>query len=289
LFTFAGEGTLAAVLLPVLRCSRSSQNVNEHVTSDMPFRNTSNTKKRSTAMKKILSTLTLLVFSAFTLVFAQWTKVTGSGNITKQTRSISGFTSVTVSGSIQAVILPSADFKAEIETDDNIQQHVVAEVKGGKLVLGYAKNIDVRPSKKTVVTVWMPKLDAAVVSGSGSITGEQPLASNGSFDATISGSGKIALNIKSQETEATISGSGSIALTGQTDKLEVQISGSGSFKGFDHATREAEVKISGSGNVETTVNGKIDARISGSGSVLYKGTASVDLHASGSGKVKKVD
>jgi hypothetical protein len=240
-------------------------------------------------MKKIATTITLLAISAFVVVSAQWTKVSGSGNITKQTRSISGFTSVTVSGSIQAIIMPSADFRAEIETDDNIQQYVVADLKGGKLVLGYAKNVEIRPSKKTVVTLWMPKLDGAVVSGSGSITGEQPIASNGSFDATISGSGKIALNLKSQETDATISGSGSIILAGQSEKLAVKISGSGSFKGFDLASKEAEVKISGSGNVEAYVNGKMDARISGSGSVLYKGAASVDLHASGSGKVKKVD
>jgi hypothetical protein len=89
--------------------------------------------------------------------------------------------------------------------------------------------------------------------------------------------------------EARISGSGDIELGGNANDLDVVISGSGGFKGYNLKSKDVSVTISGSGNVETAVDGPLDAKISGSGSVYYKGNAAISFKSSGSGKVKRVE
>ncbi len=221
-------------------------------------------------------------------VFAQWKHVDGSGNVVTQTRSVDAFDEIGVAGGMSVSITPSSTISVKVETDDNLQEYILTEVSGGKLNLKYKNNVSIS-GKGVKVYITMPKLNAASISGSGNIVSQQVIPADGNFDAAISGSGNIKIQTSATNVKGRISGSGSIEMGGKTNGLDVVISGSGSFKGYQLAAKDASVKISGSGDVETTVNGKLDAVISGSGSVFYKGIADISMKSSGSGKIKKTD
>ena len=188
---------------------------------------------------------------------------------------------------MQVIVSPAASASVEVKADDNLQEYVITEVSGNRLNIKYRNNVSIRGGKVTVL-VGMPRLNGVSISGSGTVVGNESIPA-GELKASISGSGSIKLKTAAQKVDARISGSGNIELAGATSGLDVVISGSGSFRGYGLQAKDASVNISGSGNVETFVNGPLDAKISGSGSVYYKGNADISLKTSGSGKLKRAD
>lgn len=237
-------------------------------------------------MKKIL--IALVALMGITAVSMAQDHVTGNGKIVTNSRSVSSFDAINVSGGMQVLVKQAATASVQVEADENLQEYIETEVSGNKLTLRYRNRVSIHGGKvKVYITV--PSLNAVSISGSGSISSETALPAAGEFKASISGSGNIRMQTGAKEVEARISGSGNIELGGNANDLDVVISGSGSFKGYNLKTKDASVTISGSGNVETNVDGPLDAKISGSGSVYYKGNAAISLKSSGSGKVKRAE
>lgn len=239
-------------------------------------------------MRKIHATLLMASLLVCTALQAQWKKVTGNGNVVTQERNLVSFSEVSVAGGMQVTISQAGNTSVKVQADDNLQEYIITEVKGNKLIVKYQNNVSIN-SKGVKVLVSMPSLNAASISGSGNIVSTEEMRSSGDFKASIAGSGSINVKTKASKVHANISGSGDIQLGGKTSELEVAISGSGSFKGYELKAEDAQVKISGSGNVETTASNKLDAVISGSGDIFYKGNPGLSLKSAGSGKIKKAD
>lgn len=239
-------------------------------------------------MKKITTILSAALLLASVTVSAQWKKVEGSGNVTKQARETSAFTGIAVGGSMNVKVKAGTP-SVQVEAEDNLQEYITTEVKNGKLHIGTKNGVSIKSKKSITVYVSLESISSVAVAGSGSVKGEEALKATDKFEVSIAGSGNCELQVSASKTGASISGSGSISLAGSTDKLGVSIAGSGNYKGFEMKSSETDVAISGSGNVETSINGKLDARISGSGSVLYKGTGDVSVKTAGSGHIRKVD
>ncbi len=62
-------------------------------------------------------------------------KVKGSGNVVTESRDISDFKGVDVSGVFQVEITAQKDFSVEIEADDNLMPLIKTEVRNGVLHL----------------------------------------------------------------------------------------------------------------------------------------------------------
>ena len=67
--------------------------------------------------------------------------VKGSGNVTTESREISGFNAVDVGGVFQVDITAKKDFAVEIEADDNIIGLITTEVDGNVLKIGTERKI----------------------------------------------------------------------------------------------------------------------------------------------------
>lgn len=236
--------------------------------------------------------LSALLLAAFTLVglqgIAQWKKVKGNGKQINNERSVGSFHTIAVSGSMEVLVSKGATGKLRVQADENLQEYIITEVKDGVLSIHTKDKVSISTND---MKVYVPAnmLDGVKIAGSGSVTSNEAIASSGKFAASIAGSGNIRFQTSARDLKASIAGSGNMDIGGTTNKLDVSISGSGSFKGYNLKTQEADIAISGSGDVETTVNGMIDARISGSGDVYYKGQAQVSFKSAGSGRIRKVD
>jgi hypothetical protein len=188
----------------------------------------------------------------------------GSGNVITETRTVSGFDEIVLSGSGEVVVDINGTESLTIEAEDNIMPLVMTEVHDGRLELSTKSSIS--PTVTVIYTISAAELDGVSIGGSGAIT--------------VTG-------IDADSFDAEISGSGQIEAMGTTDTLDVEISGSGRYAGADLVASVATVSMSGSGHALVDVTDILDAEVSGSGTVEYIGDPNVSSSISGSGDISQ--
>jgi hypothetical protein len=213
----------------------------------------------------------------------------GSGKIIRDTREVSGFTSVAISGAGDATLTLGDSESLVIEADDNIAPLIEANVINGRLMIGLKPGSSYSTNSGVRYTISAKSLTGLETSGSGNASVTNKAAAD-SFTARTSGSGNIKLNeLQVKTLEAFTSGSGNIDVAGgQADRLTVTTSGSGNFTAGGLQCASANAATSGSGNVTVWVTGSLTARTSGSGDVRYYGQPAVSKTESGSGRVKSL-
>ena len=235
------------------------------------------------------------LFTLFTFIsicsFAQWEKITGNGNMKKETREVSGFTGIALSGNMNVQLSYGTSNTISVEGDENVLPYIETKVEDGVLQVRTKNKTSLNTRNKLMVYVSLTKLTVLKVSGSGNITGDGDFSNDGKTNIALSGSGNINVGMNSfNETAIAISGSGNVTLKGKsTNNIEAAISGSGNIDCSDVACNDVSAHVSGSGNIKVFANKSIDAKVSGSGSIYYKGSATnISLKSSGSGKIIKV-
>ena len=192
---------------------------------------------------------------------------TGSGQITSESRQVSGFTNVELSGNGELTIEQTGTESLTISAEENLLPRVSSEVSGDTLVLELKTIANIFPTKPIKYALTVKDLTGLAVSGSGSV--------NVSKLATTS------LNSK-------ISGSGMITANGTADNQDLDISGSGRYQAQQLIGKTVRVAISGSGSADVHATEVLDIQISGSGTLTYTGNPpQVTQEISGSGKIIK--
>lgn len=205
-----------------------------------------------------------------------------------QTRNVSGFHAIGVSGSYNVYVKKGNTESLRMKGNEETLDKIKTEVKGGTLKIyndekwwdwwrsGRSGRVD--------IYITFKELDELALSGSGKIVAEDELGGR-SVDLSLSGSGNISAPVSAGSVGSHISGSGGIEVSGRADRVAVHISGSGNYSGRKLAAKAVQVHISGSGNAAVHADEELDARISGSGNVRYTGSPSrKNVSSSGSGK-----
>lgn len=231
-----------------------------------------------------------IVLSLFAVVismpgYSYSKSIKGSGNITKESRSVSGFDKVSISGSGLLFITQGNDELLVIECDDNIAPNIRSLVKNGTLKIDH-KNVRLKPSEPIKYRLSLKNLKSLSSSGSMEVNGDVLKTEN--MDLWISGSGKINLgNIEAHSITAAMSGSGEINIeSGNVKNQKISMSGSCEVSVSNLKSENTDLAISGSGRAKVWVTHELDIKVSGSGKIDYYGTPIVSTHISGSGKVE---
>jgi hypothetical protein len=234
--------------------------------------------------KKIMF-LVLLLSAAILLVTAcNANVVDGSGDLITETREVSNFDSIALSGSGEVNVTQGGGESLTIETDDNVMEHIKAEVSGGTLELGFEEGFNLISPTRLIFTVGVEDLTSVSISGSGDI--ESDMIETNRLEATVTGSGDIQIGtLTADDVKARITGSGDMNLAGETAAQDITISGSGKYRAGDLRSESAEVSITGSGDATVWATDSLDVNISGSGSVDYYGRPSMSTSGSGSGDI----
>ncbi|TXI33139.1 MAG: DUF2807 domain-containing protein [Niabella sp.] len=194
--------------------------------------------------------------------------VKGSGTVKMETRNLTNFQAVEISGASNAYIQQNNSYGVAVKAYENLLPHFETKVAGQKLMAGYKAKTNVK-NDNAELYVDVPFLNSVTTSGSGSLYLEGSFTSQ-NFMATTSGSGNIDLPM------------------GNVENLVVKTTGSGKVNGFDFIARNADVTINGNGHVQVQVSGKLNVQITGSGNVYYKGNpANISSQITGSGKIIK--
>lgn len=231
-------------------------------------------------MRRISITFILTLF--VTLAWSQ----------TKETRDVGDFDFISMNISGKVYVTQGNKNEVIVEANDRDLDKIRTEVRGGRLSISTRDNgswfrwgdgIDGRVN----VYITLKELRGVSVSGSGDVISQNTIKTD-DFEASISGSGDIEIELDSRAVISKITGSGNIELKGSARRARLGISGSGKYFAEELKVDDYEVSISGSGRASINTNGELDVRISGSGSVYYSGNPTgVNTNVSGSGRVRR--
>ncbi len=210
--------------------------------------------------------------------------VRGSGDLVTESRNVSGFDRIAVSGSGEVIITQDGTESLTVETDDNVIEYITTEVKGRTLELGFKDTVLAWPTRLTF-NLHLKDLAGLDISGSGDMEAES--IETDRLEIRTSGSGDVQIeSLTAGDVEIRISGSGDIELAGEAAGQDITISGSGRYRAGELQSQQVDVSISGSGDATVWAAESLDVNISGSGSVTYYGRPSLSSSTSGSGEIE---
>ncbi len=249
--------------------------------------------------------------------------VLGNGRPETELRSLPAFRSLAFACPGELRVRRGSTQEVRLTVDSNVLPLIRTEVSGGRLEISFKPRSGAIKSKKLLVEVTMPELEAIELAGSGSAFVERfsgpslavvlsgsgkleakleyrslELLSSGSGDLELAGSadqarlrltgsGSLAAELSGSSLDLESSGSGRVELSGRAEEASFSLAGSGSLAAFPYATRRARLSITGSGGAELSVAEALDVTMRGSGSASYRGSPRVESSISGSGRLRR--
>lgn len=205
----------------------------------------------------------VLGFGLPTVSFNIFSGIKGSGVTKIEKRELSNFKKIDTSGIINLEVTAQKDFDVNVETDDNLLEYVVTEVKGDTLKIYTKQNIS--PRNKIRVVVAMPDLTGVDVSGIAKVT---------------------ANNIKTESFNLEITGASKVELNGEANNLIINASGASKIDAENLKVESANVDVSGASNITVNATEEVRADASGASKINYVGEPkNVIKHTSGASKV----
>ena len=214
----------------------------------------------------------------------RYTTVRGTGNVITESRRVSGFDAVDLSG-IGTLIIQQGDSESlEITAEDNLMPYLESRVSGSRLELGVQQFVNIQPTKDIVYHLTVIDLSAIETSGLGNV--EMDSLSTAQLSIDISGSGNVKIgDLQAEKLNLDVSGMGEITIAGEANDQTVEISGSGSYQAGNLQSSITRVQISGSGNAVVWADEDLNVNISGMGTVNYYGSPVISSEITGAGKL----
>ena len=190
----------------------------------------------------------------------------GSGNVKTESRPVSGFTSVRLSGVGHLIITQTGTESLSVTTDDNILPLITTTVSNGALAIGIKPGNSIGKVTQLDYSLTVKTLSEIDVSGAANVT---------------------ATGLTPNTLTLSLSGASDATVSGQAQALTLTISGAGNYNGRQFAIHTATVTISGAGDASVAASDTLNATISGAGAVTYYGSPHVTQHISGAGSIKQ--
>ena len=209
------------------------------------------------------------------------------GPMEKESREVRDFDRIEGSHGIDVLLTMGNKEELEVSAPEDLLEHLVTEVKGGKLKIYYDRSFNWSNDTKVYLTA--RKLEGINTSGGSDLTGENLLKSK-SLDLKASGGSDIRLEVSVRNLEVHVSGGADITLSGDAERLKANSSGGSDLKAFDLVVQEADLESSGGSDIKITVEEELIARASGGSDIEYRGNPRIlDTNTSSSADIKKRD
>ena len=186
----------------------------------------------------------------------------------KEIRKVSGFEAIEVSHGIDVYLTMGSSELVEVETSEDLLEHLITEVKGKTLKIYFDKSFNW--NDETTVWIQAREINGINASGGADVIGEDVVETR-ELELNASGGSDIKLEVNTGRIEAEVSGGADIKLSGFTEMLVVNTSGGSDFNSYELTARRADLEASGGSDIKVTVEEELDARASGGADIYYKG------------------
>ncbi len=233
----------------------------------------------------------LIVGTAFTSCKKNDEYVTPSGNITTESKAITGFNEINVSDQFTIyVTFADAEETVEVEADDNLQAYIHVSKNGNTLLVNLDDNINIQNGEATLkVHVSMKELYE--IDGSGACLFQFQNELNGTdFEVELSGASALKGAMNLNQLDVNCDGGSSLDITGTTQIFGIETSGACIMEGYDFEVHVLETDLDGACEMSVTVHDKLYVRADGGSTVYYKGDGVIESQdLSGGSQIIKVE
>lgn len=191
----------------------------------------------------------------------------GSGVIASESRPVSGFTAVTVSGPLRLVLQQVGVESLEVTADDNVLRVVESEGRGGRLFLGFAPNTSLTRVHEVVCRVTMREV--------------RDIEASGASRLEISGVDTNRLGIL-------LSGATLGSASGTVENLTVAVSGASRWTAGALRSRSVTATVSGASYGLVRAEESLVASVSGASMLEYLGDPRVNAAVDGVSTVRRI-
>lgn len=229
--------------------------------------------------------LALFAIALFTSCNIEVKGIKGSGNVTKQNRNLSGFTTVRAESGMDVTIKYGDAFEVTVEADDNVQPHIITVVENGTLIIksDYNSFTDVTME----VSVKMPAIKGIEASSGSSIESQNTLISDNITIEAGSGSA-IDVNVESDNISVKSSQGSTVELLGKALSLDAASSEGSTIDAESLIANDINARASSGSTTSVHAAVSLTAKASSGGSVDYKGNpANVTVDEGSGGSVTK--
>jgi len=215
----------------------------------------------------LFSLLTLFLAST---AFAQG--VRGNRNVVTETRYISSFSAIVITGSVDVYLSQDEEESITIEADENLLDIIATEVEGNTLRIYEKKNIRQAESRKVYVN--FRELNSLIAKGATDVYGRSPIQAE-TLELGISGASDVTLEIYVDELICRIKGAADAYLSGEAEAMIARVSGSCDLEAGKLVTQICQVEASGASDAQVHAVESLDAKASGSSDIEYRGNPEI--------------
>ncbi|MFZ6647073.1 head GIN domain-containing protein [Undibacterium sp. TJN25] len=214
-------------------------------------------------------------------------RVTGSGKIEKQVRTVSGFNSISIGVPASVELVQDNTESVTIETDDNLLPQIETLVERGQLKIRTVKRSTNLETRTMNIVVRLKNVDSINLGGSGTISSGKLHAAR--LAVNLGGSGNVDIKaLDAGELSIALGGSGAMKAAGTADSMSVAIGGSGKIDAGSLKAKVVEISIGGSGRLTVAARDSLSLTVAGSGDVAYYGDPHISKTVLGSGSLKRL-
>ena len=217
--------------------------------------------------KMILVALAAILFASCNNVL-QMNSVTGSGNVTTETRNVTAdFKNIKVSNAIDLVIEQSNKTEITVETDDNLQSIITTNVENGVLIIK-SNSTSFRNATSKKVTVKMPIIEDLDASSAATISCKN-LIKGENISLSTSSAANINLKIESDNIYCDTSSASEIIISGKALKLDTSSSSGSSIHAEDLMANVVIADASSGSSINVHPIVSLNAEASSGASISY--------------------
>jgi len=233
-----------------------------------------------------ISTVITFAILSITLFSCSLRNIKGSGNVSSEVRSLSGFSKVDVSEGLTVIYTPSDEYKVEVIADDNLIKYITTDVTGSELIIQIKGQRSFRKVTKTEIHISAPTITDIKCSGASTFKGSEKFNPN-IFTARLSGASEAIVDIDTKILSGDLSGASTLKVSGTATTSLFEGSGASVFSAKEMTTSDLTVNFSGASYGVVIVENSISGSLSGASELFYYGNPTTNVNLSGDSKTTK--
>jgi hypothetical protein len=211
-----------------------------------------------------------------------------SGDITTESRQLSGYTKLDVSDAIDVEVTFGQQEEVIVEANSNLHQYILTDVANGTLKIRMKNNVRIKSGAEIKIYVSATTLNQVHLDEASRVEFMNDLNTVG-FDLHISGASRFQGGIYTDDMKINAKGASTVDLWGIANTAEIEASGASNIGDFAFLINGyLDIDLSGASKAELTVDGTMDIEVSGASRFNYKGNGVInELDISGASSVNK--
>lgn len=227
----------------------------------------------------------IIRLSAFALILAA-----APAAAAERSYSVGSFDRIRVEGPFDVRLATNGSPGARAEGDRRVTDDLVIRVEGTTLIVragvnGWGEQTSAASAGAPVITLSTQTIRSASVTGAGRLAITGPVRGQ-RIDLTLTGTGQLAVaGLDADQLNATLAGSGSMALGGKGARVRLLTSGSGTIDATPLSASDLTVRLDGTGETRATARFTANVTSTGIGGVTIYGSPACTVKAAAGGPI----